>query len=111
MVLCVWGFENVLKKRPCLGNLCNNSLLECFTKGVCLFENMFQGFESCVVECVLKVGNCVLQADQVTKSFLPLNLLKDFFSCFNPFNSIVPPLYFGGQSCVRMLTGQARVIV
>ena len=43
----VCGFENVLKKMPCLGNLCNNSLLECFTKGVCLFEKMFQGFESC----------------------------------------------------------------
>ena len=61
MVLCVCGFENVLKKMPFLGNPCNNSLLECFTKGVCLFEKMFQSFESCVVECVLKVGKCVLQ--------------------------------------------------
>ena len=56
-------FENVLKNMPCLGNPCNNSLLECFTKGACLFEKMFQGFvfESCVVECVLKVGKRVLQ--------------------------------------------------
>ena len=54
--MCV-DFENVLKKMPCLGNPCNNSLLECFTKGVCLFEKMFQGFESCfesVVRCVLE---------------------------------------------------------
>ena len=56
MVLCVCGFENVLKKMPCLGNPCNNSLLQCFIKGVCLFEKMFQGFESCLeivfVKCV-----------------------------------------------------------
>ena len=56
----------ILKKMPCLGNPCNNSLLECFTKGVCLFEKMFQGFlkvcfES-VVMCGLKIGKCfVLQ--------------------------------------------------
>ena len=62
----VCGFENVLKKMPCLGNPCNNSLLECFTKGVCLFKKMFQGFlkvcfES-VVRCGLKIGKCfVLQ--------------------------------------------------
>ena len=31
MVVCVCVFENVLKKMPCLGNRCNNSLLECFT--------------------------------------------------------------------------------
>ena len=38
MVVCVCVFENVLKKkRPCLGNRCNNSLLECFTK-VCIFS-------------------------------------------------------------------------
>ena len=59
-------FENVLKNMPCLGNPCNNSLLECFTKGVCLFEKMFQGFLKVVLEvvfvkCVLKVGKCVLQ--------------------------------------------------
>ena len=64
MVLCVCGFENVLKKMPCLGNHCNNSLLECFTKVFCLFEKMFNVFESCFesfVEWVLKVGKCVLQ--------------------------------------------------
>ena len=29
---------------PCIGYPCNNSLLECFTKGVLSFEKMFQGF-------------------------------------------------------------------
>ena len=39
-------FENVLKKMPCLGNRCNNSLLECFTK-VCVFsKRCFNVFES-----------------------------------------------------------------
>ena len=55
MVLCVCGFENVLKKMPCLGNHCNNSLLECFTKGVCLFEKMFQGFLKVCFESVCEV--------------------------------------------------------
>ena len=41
MVLCVCGFENALKKRPCLGNLCNDSCLN-ICKGVCLFEKIFQ---------------------------------------------------------------------
>ena len=45
MVLCVCGFENVLKKMPCLGNLCNDSCLNIY-KGVCLFEKIFQCFES-----------------------------------------------------------------
>ena len=61
--VCV--FENVLKKRPCLDNHCNNSLLECFTKAFVFLKicfNVFEScFESCVVECVLKVGKCVLQ--------------------------------------------------
>ena len=61
MVVCVC----VLKKMPCLGNRCNNSLLECFTK-VCVFSkrcfNVFEScFESCIVKWVLKVGKCVLQ--------------------------------------------------
>ena len=46
MVLCVCGFENVLKKMPCLGNLCNDSCLNIY-KGVCLFEKIIQCFESC----------------------------------------------------------------
>ena len=49
MVLCVCGFENVLKKMPCLGNHCNDSCLSIY-KGVCLFENMFQCFESCFLK-------------------------------------------------------------
>ena len=53
MVLCVCGFENVLKKMPCLGNLCNDSGLNIY-KGVCLFEKIFQCFESCF-EIVLKL--------------------------------------------------------
>ena len=40
MVLCVCGFENVLKKRPCLGNLCNDSCLNIY-KGVCLLKRCF----------------------------------------------------------------------
>ena len=40
-MLCVCGFENVLKKMPCLGNLCNDSCLNIY-KGVCLFEKIFQ---------------------------------------------------------------------
>ena len=50
MVLCVCGFENVLKKMPCLGNLCNDSCLNIY-KGVCLFEKIFQCFESCFEIC------------------------------------------------------------
>ena len=51
----VRDFENVLKKMPCLGYPCNNSLLECFTKGVCLFEKMFQGFLKVCFESVCEV--------------------------------------------------------
>ena len=29
---------------PCIGYPCNNSLLECFIKGVLSFEKIFQGF-------------------------------------------------------------------
>ena len=43
MVLCVCGFENVLKKMPCLGNLCKKTCLNIY-KGVCLFEKVFQCF-------------------------------------------------------------------
>ena len=46
MVLCVCGFENVLKKMPCLGNLCNDSCFNIY-KGVCIFEKIIQCFESC----------------------------------------------------------------
>ena len=41
---------------PCIGYPCNNSLLECFTKGVCLFEKMFQGFLTVRFESVCEVG-------------------------------------------------------
>ena len=46
-------FENVLKKMPCLGNPCNNSLLECFTKDVCLLKRFSFVFESCFESVVL----------------------------------------------------------
>ena len=36
IVVCVCGFENVLKKMPCLGNLCNDSCLNVY-KGVFVF--------------------------------------------------------------------------
>ena len=55
MVLYVWFFEKVLKKMPCIGYPCNNSLLECFTKGVCLFEKMFQGFLKVCFESACEV--------------------------------------------------------
>ena len=56
--MCV-VFENTLKKRPCLSNLCNDPCLNIY-KGVCLFEKIIQCFESCfeivfevcVVKCV-----------------------------------------------------------
>ena len=86
MVLCVCGFENVLKKMPCLGNLCNNSF-ECFTKVVVFLKRCFNVlkvcFESCVVECVLKNGKDVFASffDQVTKSFLPYFTQRSFL-CF-----------------------------
>ena len=56
MVLCVCGFENVLKKMPCLGNLCNNSCWDVY-KGVCLLKRFSFVFEDCfesVVRCVLE---------------------------------------------------------
>ena len=63
MVLCVCGFENVLKNMPCLGNLCNDSCLNIY-KGVCLFEKIIQCFASFF--------------DQVTKSLSTLFYLKIF---------------------------------
>ena len=53
MVVCVC--ENVLKKMPCLGNCCNNSLLECFTKVYVFSKRYFNVFESCF-EIVCGVG-------------------------------------------------------
>ena len=47
MVLCVCGFENVLKKMPCLGNHCNNSLLECFTKVFVFLKRCFNVLKVC----------------------------------------------------------------
>ena len=40
MVLCVCFFENALKKRPCLGNLCNDSCLNIY-KDVYLLKRYF----------------------------------------------------------------------
>ena len=61
MVLCVCGFENVLKKMPCLGNHCNNSLLKCFTKVFVFLKRCFNVFESCVCGMCFENGKCVLQ--------------------------------------------------
>ena len=47
----VCGFESILKKGLCLGNLCNDSCLNVY-KGVCLLKNVSM-FESCL-EIVLK---------------------------------------------------------
>ena len=66
MVLCVCGFENVLKKMPCLGNLCNDSFLNIY-KGVCLFEKIIQCFESCF-EIVLKL--CCEVCLKIARMFL-----------------------------------------
>ena len=40
----VCGFGNVLKKMPCPGNRCNNSLLECFTKVFIFLKRYFDVF-------------------------------------------------------------------
>ena len=44
MVVCVCVFENVLKMMPCLGNRCNNSLLEYFTKACIFLKRCFKCF-------------------------------------------------------------------
>ena len=64
------GFENVLKKMPCLGNLCNDSCLNIY-KGVCLFEKMIQCFEICF-EIVLKLccEVCLKNGKDVLQDFL-----------------------------------------
>ena len=69
-------FENVLKKMHCLGNHCNNSLLECFTKVFVFLKRCFNVFLKVVLklcgDVCLKNGKDVLQVfDQVTKSHLP----------------------------------------
>ena len=50
---------------PCLGNRCNNSLLECFTKVFVFLKDVSMFLkvvlEVVFVKCVLKVGKCVLQ--------------------------------------------------
>ena len=63
--MCV--FENVLKKRPCLGNHCIDSCLSIY-KSVYLFEKMFQMFFGSLflkvfVECGLKSRQVFLQVD------------------------------------------------
>ena len=40
MVLCVWFFENVLKRGHRCGKLCNDSCLNIY-KGVCLLKRYF----------------------------------------------------------------------
>ena len=68
---------------PCLGYPCNNSLLECFTKGVCLFEKMFQGFLKVYFESVCEVwfekqaSVFDLQVDKYLRAIYP-KVLKDF---------------------------------
>ena len=45
MVLCVCGFENVLKRGQCSGNLCNDPCWDVY-KGVCLLKRFSFVFES-----------------------------------------------------------------
>ena len=47
------GFENILKRGLCLGNICNDSCLNIY-KGVCLLKNVSM-FESLFCENVLKL--------------------------------------------------------
>ena len=68
MVLCMCGFENVLKKMPCLGNLCNDSCLNIYN-GMCLFEKIFQCFE-----IVLKL--CCEVCLKMARMFLQVFLIK-----------------------------------
>ena len=43
--------------------------------------------------------------DQVTKSLSTPKFTQRFFSCFNPFNNFVPPLYSVGHLAFRMFNG------
>ena len=53
------GFENILKRGLCLGNLCNNSCLNVY-KGVCLLKKISM-FESLFWEIVLKLCVCFFE--------------------------------------------------
>ena len=72
-------------------------MFECIQR--CLsFRKDISMFLKVVFESVCGVGfekwaSVFCKFDQVTKSCLPLNLLKGFFYVFNPFNNFVPPLY------------------
>ena len=73
-----------LKRGQCGGNLCNDPCWDVY-KGVCLLKRFSMFLKVCfesVLMCVLKNGKCFCKFDQVTKSGLPLNLLKDFSMFF-----------------------------
>ena len=60
MVLCMW-FGKYYEKRPCLGNLCNDSCLNVY-KDILSFEKCFNCLKWCFVydfENILKRGLCL----------------------------------------------------
>ena len=70
------GFENILKRGLCVGNLCNDSCLNvykgvCLLKNVSMFESLFLGnvLKNCV--CLFENSKDVCKFDQVTRSCLP----------------------------------------
>ena len=97
MVLCVWFFENVLKRGHRCGNLYNDSYFNVY-KGVFSFEKCFNVWKICFgkmfCNCVfLKLARIFASFDQVTKSYLPYFTQRSFLYVFNPFDSVVLPLY------------------
>ena len=91
------GFENVLKRSQCGGNLCNDPCGDVY-KDVCLLKRFSFVFESCfesVVLCDFEIRQvfCFASLIQVTKRLSTPKFLKDFSYVFNPFNNFVPPLH------------------
>ena len=106
MVLCVCGFENVLKRSQCGGNLCNDPCGDVY-KDVCLLKRFSFVFESCfesVVLCGFEIRQvfCFASLIQVTKRLSTPKFLKRLLLCFNPFNKFVPPLYLVDNLMFRM---------
>ena len=99
MVLCVWFWKMFWKEAFCLGNLYNDSCLNVY-KGVCLLKIYFNvwkfvlgNFLKLCCEVCLKIARMFLQVlIKKLRVVYPI-LLKDLSYVFNPFNSVVSPLY------------------
>ena len=91
------GFENILKRGQCDGNLCNDLCGDVY-EDVCLLKRFSFAFESSfesVVLCGFEIRQafCFTSLIQVTKRLSTPKFLKRLLLCFNPFNKFVPPLY------------------